>query len=145
MTPSSLSSPELTIYLATYRRGIGKPDHWAIVIATSEFAKDGRVFHLVHGRPFYQYRYRPDAKISASSSLKKCAAIGQVNASKIDLINEVLGEIRVVNDNENWNCQTWTREAIVALEGLGYVTHGTAISIDNILAASVDKQRPINT
>ena len=142
---SSLSSPKLTIYLATYTRGIGKPDHWAIVIATSGIAKDGHAFQIVHGRPFFQYRYRPDAQLSASSSLKQCPAIGKVKASKLDFIDEVLGEIRVVNDDDNWNCQNWTREAIVALEGLGYVTPGTAISIDDILAASVDKQRPIDT
>jgi hypothetical protein len=50
-----------------------------------------------------------------------------------------LQEIRIVNDDDNWNCQNWTREAIAALEGLGYVAKGTAADIDGVLAAATER------
>lgn len=136
---SLLSSDKLTIYLATYHRGVGKPDHWGILVATSETAEDGQIFQIIHGRPFFEYR--SDDHLPPSSTLKKCPAIGKVKARKIDTIAKALGEIRVVNDDENWNCQNWTREAIAMLEGLGCVAKGTAADIDAILARATDRRR----
>lgn len=132
--PRFFSSDKLNIYLATYDRGPGKPDHWAIVIARSEDAEDGHTFQIVHGRPFFEYRYRSNARLSASSSLKKYPTIGKVKKSKISEIDEAPGSIEVINNDENWNCQNWIREAVMMLENMGHVTKGTAENIYVILA-----------
>ena len=131
---SFFSREKHTIYLTTYARGTGKPDHWAIFIATSKQDELGHILQIIHGRPFFEYSHRPNVKISTPGFLNKHVVIGEVRATKIDKIARALGDIPVVNDDEHWNCQSWTRDAILVLEDLGYVEKGTAENIDKMLS-----------
>ena len=138
---SLLPGPKLNIYLATYDRGsdqsgVKKPDHWAVFITKSPSDADGHVFQIVHGRPIFAYSYRDSVMLEGSGSRKKSPVIGKVKGSNIAKINEAFEKIPVVNDNPNWNCQNWTRDAIRVLEGMGYVPEGTADNVGDILAAA---------
>jgi len=138
---SLLPAPKLNIYLVTYDRGsdqsgVKKPDHWAVFITKSPSDADGHVFQIVHGRPVFAFSYRDSVMLEGSGSRKKSPVIGKVKANNIAKINEAFWEIPVVNDNPNWNCQNWTRDAIRVLEAMGYVAEGTADNIDDILAAA---------
>jgi hypothetical protein len=98
----------------------------------------GHAFQIIHGRTVFEYSYRDDATPGGSGSRKKSPIIGEVKASKIAKINEAFKLIPVVNNDPNWNCQNWTRDAIRVLEDMGYVAKGTADNIDDILAAADD-------
>jgi hypothetical protein len=141
--PLFSSNPKLHIYLASYDRGsdqngVKKPEHWAIFIAKSPNDADGHAFQIVHGRPVFAYSYRDTVMLGGSGSRRKSPIIGEVKASKIAKIDQAFEQIPVVNDDPNWNCQNWTRDAIRVLEAMGYVAEGTADNSDDILAAAGD-------
>jgi len=123
------SNPKLHIYLASYDRGsdqngVKKPEHWAIFIAKSPNDADGHAFQIVRGRPVFAYSYRDTVMLGGSGSRRKSSIIGEVKASKIAKIDQAFEQIPVVNDDPNWNCQNWTRDAIRVLEAMGYGNGG---------------------
>ena len=138
------SKEKLNIYVAAYYRGAGKRDHWALHIggasADPDTAPDMHVFQVIHGRPFFTYQHNPTSDLLRSERAKKWVVIGTVAAwrkgtlnSMLGEIDRLLGDIRVINDDENWCCQDWTRSAVEVLEKEGYVGVGTVPRIGDLL------------
>jgi hypothetical protein len=107
-------------------------------IARSPNDEEGHTFQVVHGHPVFAYSYRNTIMPEGSTPRKKSPISGKVKLGKMAAIKAAFERVPVANDDPNWNCQNWTRDAIRALEERGYVPKGTAEKCDDLLAAADD-------
>jgi hypothetical protein len=81
------------------------------------------IAHQLRGMPgaFY-YRGPEEVDLNKSGSLKEELQIGEVDATKLDLVHQRLKECRIdTEESSGWNCQDWALEGLEKLRAEGFV------------------------
>jgi Family of unknown function (DUF6914) len=124
----------------TLQHRMGKPGyHWAILLApkhqSTDFdIKDSHLFHVTNtylpefglgqsGIPDWRYEHKP-ANSMRSRALVARLLIAKLPASTMmdthaNRINEILRQVPVVQNDPEWTCQVWVKNALAALRQSG--------------------------
>ncbi|KAF2223511.1 hypothetical protein BDZ85DRAFT_110478 [Elsinoe ampelina] len=130
----------LTLKLAAYHRGMDvyervRQYHWSFFIVTSIEAHTYGIAHQLRGMPgaFFYRGPEPGVALDKSSMLKHELDVGEIEASKIDRVHEILSTVSIDQvESSGWNCQNWAIDGFLKLqqEGLAY-DHLTVEQIKN--------------
>ncbi|KAL1960641.1 hypothetical protein VTO42DRAFT_7220 [Malbranchea cinnamomea] len=125
-------SDKTRLYVALYARGGAEPDtyHWALVTGpkTETASSRGHRFHVRHrayeGGNRWEYE---ELEIPTAPTRMILVRLAVAKVVHEEQMAKILRAVPVVQNNPNWTCRIWVKEALAALVANGHVL-GTAVT-----------------
>ncbi|KAH0542454.1 hypothetical protein FGG08_003125 [Glutinoglossum americanum] len=112
------------LYVALYARGNSQPDgevyHWALIVGPKEELQGslGGRYHVKNaidgtGNPYWYYQ-RVEIPVQPTSTLLVRITVAKV--ADQEKLEQTLENVPLIQNEPNWNCRVWIRDALAALE-----------------------------
>ncbi|CCM00935.1 uncharacterized protein FIBRA_02982 [Fibroporia radiculosa] len=98
------------------------PLHWALTIRTSgsDARPIGKIYNAAGNIDTFFYETLSDAPLT-NSNWRGDLKVGNIPADALPAMERILeGEVPVVRNNYNWNCQNWVWSALRRLRQKGF-------------------------
>lgn len=110
-------------YVVQYRAEGDTPWHWSVFFERNPDLEEGAICDIQGDIHQYTFRWKGKVSLKRSKLYAGRVAIGSVlNTDKrLGDIEKVVKGIPIVQGNPSWNCQTWAKSAVQAIQNKGYL------------------------
>jgi len=131
------------LYVTLYARSVPRTYHWALTLSPKHEHEDDTTettrYHVRNlpadnGQVVWEYEQRATRGFATHQTLVRIC-ITKIAPNAVSTMEGILKDVPIVQDDSDWNCRSWVKEALVALQEEGAIDR--TFDVDDMEATAI--------